>query len=163
MLREVTGGDCIIATERRNVVRNVERLLECSTAAEHFDVVACISRSQIDFAIDHADAVDELRRSKAYLEEAVQCEVVDLAYPDGSYTRPLVESEGQQLEERHRPAGPAGDVACGPGHHRGGAAGMAVLRLPGCCVEWLECTISISRGDEGVGTTFRDTDSASPR
>ena len=46
-------------------------------------------------AIDHAAACDELRRSKAYLENAVDAEVRTLAYPDGSYTREIVSSAAE--------------------------------------------------------------------
>lgn len=45
--------------------------------------------------IDHDAAVDELRRSKNYLETAIDLEIVDLAYPDGSYTRRLVEDAAE--------------------------------------------------------------------
>jgi peptidoglycan/xylan/chitin deacetylase (PgdA/CDA1 family) len=46
-------------------------------------------------AIDHESACDELRRSKAYLEDSIDAEVTALAYPDGSYTRELVASAAE--------------------------------------------------------------------
>jgi peptidoglycan/xylan/chitin deacetylase (PgdA/CDA1 family) len=38
------------------------------------------------------EAEDELRNSKAYLENLIQREVVSIGYPDGSYSRPLLDS-----------------------------------------------------------------------
>ncbi len=46
-------------------------------------------------AIDHESACDELRRSKAYLENSIDAEVTALAYPDGSYTREVVASAAE--------------------------------------------------------------------
>jgi peptidoglycan/xylan/chitin deacetylase (PgdA/CDA1 family) len=42
-----------------------------------------------------ADAEDELKKSKNYLEQLIQKEVCSLAYPDGSYTRELLEKAEQ--------------------------------------------------------------------
>ena len=46
-------------------------------------------------AIPQEDALDELERSKKYLESLVQYEIKQLAYPDGSYTPSLVKVAGQ--------------------------------------------------------------------
>jgi peptidoglycan/xylan/chitin deacetylase (PgdA/CDA1 family) len=45
--------------------------------------------------ISHQNALDELSRSKKYLENLVQYDVKQLAYPDGSYTPELVTSAKQ--------------------------------------------------------------------
>jgi peptidoglycan/xylan/chitin deacetylase (PgdA/CDA1 family) len=45
--------------------------------------------------ISHANALDELNRSKKYLENLVQYNIRQLAYPDGSYTPELVKSAQQ--------------------------------------------------------------------
>jgi peptidoglycan/xylan/chitin deacetylase (PgdA/CDA1 family) len=45
--------------------------------------------------ITHENAVDELRRSKKYLEGLVQYDIRQVAYPDGSYTPELVRSAKQ--------------------------------------------------------------------
>jgi len=42
--------------------------------------------------IAHADAVNELQKSKEYLENLTQKPCESLGYPDGSYTRELIES-----------------------------------------------------------------------
>jgi peptidoglycan/xylan/chitin deacetylase (PgdA/CDA1 family) len=46
-------------------------------------------------SIPHQDALDELGRSKKYLENLVQYSINQLAYPDGSYTPELVQSATQ--------------------------------------------------------------------
>jgi len=46
-------------------------------------------------AIPEGDALEELKRSKNYLESLVQYEMRQLAYPDGSYTPSLVKTAGQ--------------------------------------------------------------------
>ena len=46
-------------------------------------------------SLPHQVAVDELVRSKKYLESLVQYEIQELAYPDGSYTPQLVQSARQ--------------------------------------------------------------------
>ena len=45
--------------------------------------------------ISHSNALDELSRSKKYLENLVQYDIKQLAYPDGSYTPQLVTTAKQ--------------------------------------------------------------------
>lgn len=46
-------------------------------------------------AITHENALDELQRSKKYLEKLTQYEIHQLAYPDGSYTSLLLRAAGK--------------------------------------------------------------------
>ena len=46
-------------------------------------------------SILHENAMDELRKSKKYLETLAQYDIQQLAYPDGSYTPALVTAAGQ--------------------------------------------------------------------
>jgi len=59
---------------------------ECVTIGSHGAHHTCLG------AINLRAAVTEIERSKTYLEAAIDSEIVDLAYPDGSYTRPLVDA-----------------------------------------------------------------------
>lgn len=43
-------------------------------------------------SISHVSAMDELKRSKAYLESLTQQPLVSLGYPDGSYSREIVDT-----------------------------------------------------------------------